>query len=159
MDAPGFPGAILVPNPKKGNEMSIDNFKGDVSPQQAWQALSGPGEAVLLDVRTTAEWAFVGGPDLSSVGKTVVQVAWQEFPGMARNDSFVEDVLATGVRRDQPIYIICRSGVRSRAAGIALAEQGYTTYNIADGFEGQLGANGHRGVGGWRALDLPWKQG
>jgi rhodanese-related sulfurtransferase len=37
-------------------------------------------EAVLIDVRTRAEWAYVGGPDLSSLKRPVIQVEWQQFP-------------------------------------------------------------------------------
>lgn len=138
--------------------MAISGFKGDVAPQEAWQALNAQAEAVLLDVRSAAEWSFVGLPDLSSIGKKPIQVEWQVFPGMARNEAFLEQFQAAGIGLGQPIYIICRSGVRSRAAAQSLAELGYETYNIADGFEGQLGADGHRGVGGWRALGLAWKQ-
>lgn len=138
--------------------MTIAVFNGDVSPQEAWDSLAQTPNAVLIDVRTSAEWAFVGGPDLASLDKSVFKIDWQRFPGMGRNESFVEDVKAAGISRNQPIYLICRSGVRSKAAAIELAEQGYSTFNIADGFEGQLAPNGHRGVGGWRADGLAWRQ-
>ena len=138
--------------------MTIATFNGDVSPQEAWQSLAERPAAILVDVRTSAEWAFVGGPDLSSLEKAVFKIDWQRFPEMARNESFVEEVCAAGITKDHSIYLICRSGVRSRAAAIELAERGYSTYNVADGFEGQLAANGHRGLGGWRADSLPWKQ-
>jgi rhodanese-related sulfurtransferase len=40
-----------------------------------------------------------------------------------------------------------------------LADAGYTTYNVANGFEGQIDAAGHRGtLNGWKAEDLPWRQ-
>lgn len=133
-------------------------FMGDVSPAQTWQALQEQTEAVLVDVRTCAEWAFVGGPDLSALGKLVVQVEWQVFPTMAHNPRFLEELQAQGVTPQQPVYLLCRSGVRSRYAAERLAEQGYTTYNVADGFEGQIDDHGHRGVSGWRAAQLPWKQ-
>jgi rhodanese-related sulfurtransferase len=132
-------------------------FGGDVPPQEAWERLTAQPDAVLLDVRTQAEWVFVGGPDLSGLDRPVVQVEWQRFPGLTHNQGFVEDILAR-IATTQPIYIICRSGVRSRHAAEALAQVGYTTYNIADGFEGQINPAGHRGVGGWRALGLPWRQ-
>ncbi len=138
--------------------MTIASFNGDVSPQEAWQGLAETPAAILVDVRTSAEWTFVGGTDLASLGKSVFKIDWQRFPDMDRNESFVEDVRAAEITEDQPIYLICRSGVRSKAAAIELAEHGFTTYNIADGFEGQLSPNGHRGVGGWRAVGLPWKQ-
>lgn len=133
-------------------------FAGDLGPQQAWQALTETAGAVLLDVRTKAEWTFVGGPDLSGLGRDVLQIEWQTFPTLARNGAFLEEFRAKAVATDRPLFVICRSGVRSRAAAEALADLGYTTYNIADGFEGQIDQSGHRGVGGWRALGLPWKQ-
>lgn len=133
-------------------------FLGDVSPTEAWRALQDHAEAILVDVRTRAEWAFVGGPDLARLGKTVVQVEWAVFPGMERNPRFVKEFQAKGITPQQPVYLICRSGVRSRQAAERLAERGYTTYNVADGFEGQIDRHGHRGVGGWRAEQLPWKQ-
>ncbi|MHB0764746.1 rhodanese-like domain-containing protein [Stutzerimonas sp. NM35] len=138
--------------------MAHTGFKGDIAPQDAWSALVATTGAVLIDVRTAAEWFFVGGPDVTSLDKQVVQVEWQTFPGMARNEGFVDSVLALDLDKNRPLYFICRSGVRSKFAAEALAEQGYTTYNIADGFEGQLSEDGRRTRGGWRALGLPWRQ-
>ena len=133
-------------------------FLGNVSPTQTWHALQDNAGAILVDVRTRAEWAFVGSPDLASLGKSVVQVEWLVFPIMERNPGFVKELRAQGITPQESVYLICRSGVRSRQAAELLAEQGYTTYNVADGFEGQIDSNGHRGVGGWRAESLPWKQ-
>ena len=138
--------------------MANNGFHGDISPKAAWEALVSDPKAILLDVRTVAEWSFVGNPDLSSTGKPVLQIEWVKFPGMARNPAFVEEFKAAAIGKQQPVYIICRSGVRSKAAAELLAAEGYETYNVADGFEGQLSPDGHRGVGGWRALGLPWKQ-
>lgn len=135
-----------------------DQFLGDVSPIQAWENLQTEAGAVLVDVRTRAEWTFVGGPDLTSLGKAVAQAEWLVFPAMKRNPRFVEDLKAQGITPRQLVYLICRSGVRSREAAKLLAEKGYTTYNVADGFEGQIDGNGHRGMGGWRAEGLPWRQ-
>lgn len=134
------------------------SFAGDITATAAWEGLAGTADAVLLDVRTQPEWVFVGVPEVSGCDKTLVQVSWQLFPTMARNPNFVADLLAKGVNQSRPVYLICRSGVRSRAAAEFLAQHGYTTYNILDGFEGQLDAHGHRGAGGWKALGLPWKQ-
>lgn len=138
--------------------MTQAEFKGDVSALEAWTALAENTEAALIDVRTAVEWTFVGGADLETLQKNVHRMDWQKFPGWVRNEFFVEEVLAAGLQKSQPLYLICRSGVRSRAAAIELAAHGFTTYNIADGFEGQLSPEGRRGVGGWRALGLPWKQ-
>ena len=39
-------------------------YAGDLTPAQAWELLGQVGHAVLVDVRTQAEWQFVGVPDL-----------------------------------------------------------------------------------------------
>ena len=146
--------------PRRDREINAapGGFMGDVSPAQTWQALQSQPEAVLVDVRTHAEWAFVGSPDLVSLGKPVIQVEWQTFPSMERNPRFVKELQAQGVTPEQLIYIICRSGVRSRDAAEWLAKLGYTTFNVAEGFEGPIDSNGHRGASGWRAEQLPWRQ-
>lgn len=133
-------------------------FIGDVSPMQTWRDLQEKAAAILVDVRTMAEWAYVGGPDLTGLNKSVICIEWLRFPAMDPNPQFLEELQASGVTQEQDLYLICRSGARSRQAAELLALYGYTTYNVADGFEGQLDAGGHRGVGGWRAEGLPWRQ-
>ena len=134
-------------------------FFGDVSPEETWRALRDNPKAVLVDVRTKAEWAYVGGPDLTSLKRPQIRIEWQSYPALDRNRSFAEELVATGVRHDQPIYLICRSGVRSKHAAELLAARGYQTFNVADGFEGQLDHAAHRGgSGGWKVAGLPWKQ-
>lgn len=121
-------------------------------------------EAQLVDVRTQAEWSFVGLPDLSSLNRHVHCVEWQSFPTMAANPDFVTEttgaVETAGASKDAPILFLCRSGARSRAAAIAMTGAGYVhAYNIAGGFEGDLDPARHRGSkNGWKAQGLPWKQ-
>jgi rhodanese-related sulfurtransferase len=133
---------------------------GDVSPQDAYAALRDDRSAVLVDVRTQAEWSYVGLPDLSDVGKRVVCVEWQRFPDGRRNERFLDELRAAGVGGDGPTYFLCRSGVRSAAAAeLATAHGLAPAYNVADGFEGPHDEQGHRGVAGWKADGLPWTQG
>jgi rhodanese-related sulfurtransferase len=136
-------------------------YAGDISPKQAWQMLSENPQAVLVDVRTDAEFAYVGNPDLSGLGKQVVRIPWKVFPAMAPNPDFVAKVGAVGVPKDAPLMFLCRSGVRSRDAAIAMTAAGFKAcYNVAGGFEGDKDAAGHRGaVGGWKVDGLPWMQG
>ena len=132
----------------------------DVAPRQAFQALADDPDAQLVDVRTEAEWTYVGLPDLQALGKRVLLVQWQTFPSGAPNRDFIGQLGAAGLAPAHPIYFLCRSGVRSLAAA-GLAEQaGYrTVFNVADGFEGPSDADGHRGqVAGWKADALPWRQ-
>ncbi|MBL6933335.1 MAG: rhodanese-like domain-containing protein [Rhodospirillales bacterium] len=118
-------------------------------------------KAALLDVRTPAEWAYVGLPDLSALGRQPLLVPWLMFPSMQLNPDFLNQVRDTGIDPQQDLLIICRSGVRSKSAAIALSEIGFKTcYNIAYGFEGDKDPGGHRGtINGWKVDGLPWGQG
>ncbi|NNM44623.1 rhodanese-like domain-containing protein [Knoellia koreensis] len=135
-------------------------YAGDVTPQDAYAALVADEDAVLVDVRTTAEWSYVGLPDLSGVGKRVVCVEWQRFPDGAVNGDFVDQLQDVGLPDGAPIYFLCRSGVRSVAAAEAATAAGLgPAYNVLDGFEGPHDDQGHRSVAGWKNSDLPWRQG
>lgn len=136
-----------------------------VSVEDAWTRLKSDARSVLIDVRTIAEWAYVGLPDLSVIGKRPVLVEWQGFPDDRLNTAFVERVIEAlnpiGADRESELFFICRSGQRSLKAAQAMAAAGYTRCrNVADGFEGPLDANRHRGQAvGWKAKGLPWAQG
>lgn len=136
------------------------SYAGDVTPRDAYAALRDDPDAVLVDVRTAAEWSYVGLPDLSEIQKRVVTIEWQRFPDGVRNPAFVDELRAAGVTPATPTYFLCRSGVRSVAAAEAASAQGLgPAYNVSDGFEGPHDAHGHRAVGGWKADGLPWRQG
>lgn len=132
----------------------------NVPPRQVWEALQRDPKAQLVDVRTDAEWSFVGLPDLSSLGKQVVPIQWQLYPTMVRNAAFTDQLRQAGFSPDHHIYFICRSGQRSFAAAEAAQSAGFPhAYNVADGFEGGVDASGHRGLtAGWKAEGLPWRQ-
>lgn len=140
--------------------MSKQDYAGDQTPEQAWTALKNEPDAILVDVRTDAEWSCVGLPDLAPLGKTVARVPWKVFPAMALNPGFADEVARLAARRDAPIFFLCRSGQRSHDAAIALTARGFSScYNVTDGFEGPADAHGHRGtVAGWKVAGLPWKQ-
>ncbi|HEV2650167.1 MAG TPA: rhodanese-like domain-containing protein [Rhizomicrobium sp.] len=135
------------------------NYAGDLSAAEAWELLRSDPKARLIDVRTTAEWNFVGLPDLSPLGQEAALIEWQMFPTMQPNPQFVAAASA-GADKDAPVLFLCRSGARSRSAAIALTAAGFgRAYNIAGGFEGDLDDERHRGHrNGWKAAGLPWKQ-
>lgn len=135
-------------------------YAGDVTAQQAWKELSSDSRAALIDVRSPAEWSFVGIPDLSSLGKNLLRVAWQSYPGMTLNPKFVEELARERLPKDATLFFLCRSGARSRAAAEAMTAQGYQRcFNVGDGFEGPRDGDGHRGrLAGWKASGLPWTQ-
>jgi len=132
----------------------------DIDPQAAWELLRRRPEAVLVDVRSRVEFDYVGHP----IG--AVHIAWKEFPDWQVNPAFVAELRRALVRAGRgapeqvPVLTICRSGVRSREAAEALAQQGFKElYNVAEGFEGERDGERHRGtVNGWRCRGLPWEQ-
>lgn len=137
----------------------------DIPVNEVWERLKSDPKAVLVDVRTRAEWAFVGLPDLSEIGKNCVLAEWQTFPDNAVDPQFAERLggvlSSSGVGKSAEIFFICRSGGRSKAAAMAVAAMGYSRCrNVADGFEGPLDAQRQRGrTGGWKSSGLPWAQG
>ena len=120
----------------------------------AWRMLDSDRRAVLIDVRTAAEWEFVGRP-LTPSGDPLL-IEWNTWPAGARNPRFVDEV-GERVDPDQTVLLLCRSGARSRAAAAALGAAGYgDCHNVTAGFEGGLDDEGHR-AGGWKDA-LPWSQ-
>jgi len=133
-------------------QRDADGYAGDVSvtlAHQWWQH----GDAVLVDVRTDAERAWVGFvPD-------ALGIAWKQWPGMAMNPDFDQALLAA-VPPGKKVLLLCRSGVRSIAAAKRATELGLQAFNILEGFEGDPNENAQRGQrGGWRFNGLPWRQG
>lgn len=139
-------------------------YAGDLSAEDAYAFLEGRPNAVLVDVRTRAEWNYVGVPDLSSIGREPILLEWQSFPSTGADPAFAEkleaELTARGTPANAPLLFLCRSGARSRAAAIALTLRGRPDcFNIGDGFEGPLDGEQHRGaLAGWKAASLPWSQ-
>ena len=128
-----------------------EGYAGNISAELAWQWVQG-GEAVLVDVRTDAEREWVGKVP------GAVPVAWKQWPGMAMNADF-DAQLRAAVPQGQKVVLLCRSGVRSVVAAQRAAGLGMEAYNILEGFEGDVNAEGQRGqTGGWRKRGLPWNQ-
>lgn len=136
-------------------------YAGDITPAQAWDRLKSDPTAKLVDVRTQAEWVYVGVPDLAGLGKQPILVQWQTFPTMGRNDAFADQLKGQGIGSGDTLLFLCRSGVRSKAAAELMTQLGFAaSYNIVDGFEGPLDGDRHRGAAsGWKAAGLPWVQG
>ena len=146
--------------------MELVQDVGQLSPREAFAALRDTADSALIDVRTQAEIAFVGGPDPQAFGRPLAWVQWIDFPGCQQNTRFVEDVRAAlGPKLPGHLFFICRSGSRSLAAARLVAERTsgegrpVKCVNVAEGFEGVLDGEGHRGtVNGWKVAGLPWRQ-
>lgn len=148
---------------EQGKYAVSDDYAGDVSSRDCFQRLSEDPTAQLVDVRTRAEWTFVGLP-LIDEGHSPILAEWQTFPAMTTDEHFAQRLgqalRERGADAQTPIYFLCRSGARSRAAAATMTAAGYRNcFNVADGFEGSIDENGHRGTKeGWKAEGLPWAQ-
>ncbi|MGI9389182.1 MAG: rhodanese-like domain-containing protein [Boseongicola sp.] len=139
----------------------------EVNPDDAWRILVEQSASQLIDVRTRAEWGFVGVPDLAEVGRSPVLIEWAGFPDMSVNPRFAAEVMEAIGNEQVPetLLFLCRSGARSLRAAFAVADHlgqlgmSVTCLNVAEGFEGDLDPEGHRGdLNGWKARGLAWRQ-
>ncbi|MDQ0467409.1 rhodanese-like domain-containing protein [Labrys wisconsinensis] len=141
-----------------------NDYAGDVTAREAYDILGQEARAQLVDVRTKAEWSFVGVADLSPLGKEPILQEWQRYPAMDLAPDFVaaleRELERRGVCREDPVLFLCRSGARSLSAAKAMIAAGWRgSRNISGGFEGPLDGDRHRGgTDGWKASRLPWIQ-
>jgi rhodanese-related sulfurtransferase len=145
---------ILARAKQRGKAMRLP-YAGALLPAEAHALLQHVPGAKLVDVRTQAEWEYVGHiPDS-------VLIEWNSFPTGQRNPAFLSELQSQVERSGAPVMFLCRSGARSHHAAQAATQAGYSnSYNVLEGFEGDKDANGHRNtVGGWRFAGLPWVQG
>lgn len=128
-------------------------YRGALTPAEANEIWRGAAGAKLVDVRTRAEWDYVGRIP------GAVEIELLAYPGNRPNPEFVNE-LESKVDKAAPVLFICRSGGRSHNAAMLALQAGYgEAYNVLEGFEGDRDNLGHRNtVGGWRAAGLPWTQ-
>ncbi len=127
-------------------------YEGALLPREAHAMLEQLPNAKLVDVRSRAEFDFVGRVPGS------VEIEWKSYPGMQPNPDFMRQ-LTQSAPPGTVLLFLCRSGGRSHEAALAAVQVGYEAYNVLEGFEGDRDASGHRNtVGGWRAAGLPWVQ-
>ncbi|QLG87076.1 rhodanese-like domain-containing protein [Chitinibacter bivalviorum] len=129
-------------------------YAGVVTPTEAWTLFQALPSVHIVDVRTNAEWQWVG------VVPNTDLIEWKSYPGMANNPNFLTQ-LKTLVDPEAVVMFLCRSGARSHDAAVLAAQHGYTAaMNILEGFEGDKDSDGHRGSkNGWKVAELPWTQG
>lgn len=137
-----------------------DNDVISMSPQQSYNLLRQDTKALLIDIRSSMEYLFVGHP----IGS--VHIAWIDEPDWTINLDFPDEVAKLAKTKDEenpldvPIVLICRSGKRTLDAGHMLLEEGFSNViHVDEGFEGERDESFHRStVGGWRFRGLPWEQ-
>ncbi|HET7596381.1 MAG TPA: rhodanese-like domain-containing protein [Burkholderiales bacterium] len=137
---------------ERGEQLGIA-YEGALLPQEAYEVLQGAPGARLVDVRTRAEWDWVGRIP------GAVEIEFLTYPGSRPNPAFLAQ-LEQQVDKEALVLFICRSGGRSHHAAELAMQAGYTQcYNVLEGFEGGKDTAGHRNTkGGWRARGLPWTQ-
>ncbi len=142
----------------------LEGYAGDVEVKTAWQQLAENETAILVDVRTHAEWSYVGIPTFEDPNREVLLVEWVSYPSMQGSGDFAERLEAElekrSIDKSAALYFLCRSGVRSRHAAIAMtSRRNGPCYNVAGGFEGDLDETQHRASrNGWKYAGLPWRQ-
>lgn len=146
--------SVLATARRRAADTSLPYF-GAVTPSEAQALLQAEPAARLIDVRTRAEWDYVG----RVPGSLLIE--WNTYPDGTRNPRFLDELRRAVAATDAPVLFLCRSGQRSDGAARAATAAGYTrAFNVLEGFEGNKDAAGHRGnLGGWRKAGLPWIQG
>lgn len=123
-----------------------------VMPEDAYGEVSTSEDAFILDVRTDAEFIWVGHPGVENIANVSIKI--EKKGKMILNPSFISDMDEIfGDAKDSRIIIICRSGDRSRGAAKKLISNGYTNISyVYDGFEGSKDYVGtaYRTTYGWK---------
>lgn len=127
------------------------SYEGALTPAEAHAVWTLAPGARLVDVRTRAEWNWVGRIP------GAVEIEWQNWPEGTQNPHFLAQ-LKQQIDHESLVLFICRSGVRSHSAAALATASGFPDcYNVLEGFEGDKDAHGQRGnIGGWRKAGLPW---
>ena len=132
----------------------------NITSVECYNKLSEISNSYLIDVRTKPEWELIGVPDLSSLNKKTIFIAWNEYPEMNINKNFIDQVAGVNIEKNDNIFLLCRSGRRSFYATMYLVSCGYKhSFNVSDGFEGDKNELNQRStINGWKYNNLPWQQ-
>ncbi len=127
-------------------------YAGALTPKEAYEIWQLAPGSKIVDVRTRAEWDWVGRIPGAE------EIEWMSYPTNQPNSYFLAQ-LKQQVDPEVLVMFICRSGARSHNAACLASQAGYTEcYNVLEGFEGDKDASGQRGkAGGWRSAGLPWR--
>ena len=135
------------------------SYKRNLLPKMAIERLQNNPQALFVDVRSKAEFKYVGYPENSILIPWIDDPDWEPNPE-AFSDAVMQELDGRENLSDTEIILICRSGFRSNEALKCLENKGFTQVShVASGFEGDLDENDHRGnLNGWRHDGMPWSQ-
>jgi rhodanese-related sulfurtransferase len=167
-----------------GNTIHAQEVKKILS-IEAYDMLNTVPDTYLVDVRTRAEYQFVGHPDKAFLFPYMFftttfskQNGEYGFELSAKNKAFVENMSKVFKATDN-ILLISRDGSRSSLAAKDMIEAGFkNVFDVVDGFEGAefpthqdqnrhkyfrqlakknaISGFGHRRHYGWQWWGLPW---
>jgi rhodanese-related sulfurtransferase len=125
----------------------------EISSQKAFQMLKNPS-TYLIDVRSIAEYVFVGHPEMAY---NIPLMFWnEEQQDFISNENFLSDI-GSRFKKDDILIFICRSGGRSFSAATKAKQSGFlNVFSINEGFEGENDEKGYRTVNGWKNSGLPY---
>ena len=135
------------------------SYKRNLLPKMAVERLQSNSQALFVDVRSKAEYKYVGFPENSILIPWIDDPDWEPSPEMF-SDLVIQELDGRENLLNTEIILICRSGFRSNEALKCLENKGFTQVShVASGFEGDLDENDHRGnLNGWRHDGMPWSQ-
>ena len=135
------------------------SYKRNLLPKMAVERLQSNSQALFVDVRSKAEYKYVGFPENSILIPWIDDPDWEPNPEVF-SDLVMQELDGRENLLNTEIILICRSGFRSNEALKCLENKGFTQVaHVASGFEGDLDENDHRGnLNGWRHDGMPWSQ-
>lgn len=139
---------------------------------ETYEMMQKDPSVILVDVRTPAEWQFVGYTPMAQIMIPSVKFDFSEMDDKKPrykdvvNENFVSEFEAKlfdiGADKESTFVIMCRSGAtRAQPAAKMLDQYGYkNVYIMTDGFEGGKSKTGeHKGYrlkAGWKYNGFPW---
>jgi len=157
----------------------------DILSIEAYDMFNTVPNTYLIDVRTRAEYQFIGHPPMAYLfpyyfwnGNLAKKGENWEYQFSVKNKSFVDDI-SKKYQKTNNLLMICRDGTRSILAARDLIKSGFkNVYNVKDGFEGpyfpyfedenrhkfyrqlakrnKIPGYNHRRFYGWQWWNLPW---
>jgi rhodanese-related sulfurtransferase len=140
----------------------------ELAPLDAYAIIKDdPTHMIIVDVRTQAEYQFVGHPKgaylipSQFMGKVFKEKEYE----MIKNDEFGSTILKKFNPETDTLFFLCRSGTRAAMALSEAVSAGWPAekaYVILGGFQGDKMQDknsafyGQRVGGGWKNEGLPW---
>jgi rhodanese-related sulfurtransferase len=111
--------------------LSADSL-GQLNPEQL-QSLQQSQNALIVDVRTPAEW------QASGIIPNSQKLQGFDSSGKFDADKWLSDLQKLKSSAEQPVILVCRSGNRSSKIGELLAQHGEKNiYHLSNGIQGWI---------------------